>query len=226
MRKILFFICCTFVCQWAMAQEVDAPDFVQLRQAISNNKSHLYYPRLMERYEKCDSTLSLEDYRALYYGFALREDFVPYQMEKQQLFDIRRKMRQPKADAAVMNEAISITNEILEDNPFDIPAIAVKSIAYLQLGDTLNYNLWRMKQEGILDAITSSGDGDTAESAIYVISVEHEYEVLNRMGLVLESDKTISNKVEYLKVKENPENIEGLYFNFEACRSIYKQKYE
>lgn len=199
---------------------------MQIRQAISNSKSHLYYPKLMERYQKCDTTLTLEDYRTLYYGFAMREDFVPYQMPKIKLFDMRRKMRDPKAEATVFHDAIRLADELLDDNPFDISAIAIKAIAYLKLNDEDNHNFWDAKLSGILDAITSSGDGETPESAIYVICIEHEYEVLNRMGLEIESVKHINNKVDYLKVKENTDEVEGLYFNFEACGNIYKQKYE
>ncbi|MBQ0056779.1 MAG: DUF4919 domain-containing protein [Bacteroidales bacterium] len=208
------------------AQEIDAPDYKQIRSQISNSKLPSYYPRLMERYVQSDSTLSLEDYRNLYYGFTLREDFVPYQMEKQTLFDARRKIVETHGDPSVCPEAIKVAQAVLDDNPFDIPAIAVISIAYLQLGDTLSYHLWDIKQQGLLDAISSSGDGETARTAFHVISVEHEYEVLNRLGLELEKDSLIGNNVEYLRVKENAENIEGIYFNFDACANIYRKKYK
>lgn len=208
------------------AQEIDAPNYQQIRQLITNNKLSSYYPKLMERYVQSDSTLSLEDYRNLYYGFTLREDFVPYQMEKQQLFDIRRKLVREKGNPDICPEAIKTAKNVLNDNPFDIPALAVISIAYLQLGDTLNYRLWDIKQQGLLDAISSSGDGETPRTAFHVISIEHEYEVLNRLGLEIEKDSLIDSKVEYLRVKENAENIEGLYFNFDACGNIYRKKYQ
>ena len=208
------------------AQEIDVPNYQLIRQQTTNSKLPSYYPRLMERYVQSDSTLSLEDYRCLYYGFTLREDFVPYQMEKQQLFEMRRKLIESKGKLEVCADAIRTAKSILNDNPFDIPALSVISIAYLQMGDSLNYRLWDVKQQGLLDAISSSGDGETPESAFHVISVEHEYEILNRLGLELENDSIVSPKVEYLRVKPNAESIEGLYFNFDACVSIYRKKYE
>ncbi len=208
------------------AQETEAPNYQAIRLSITNSKSPSFYPKLMERYVQSDSTLSLEDYRNLYYGFALREDFVPYQMEKQQLFDIRRKLAESNGDPALCPEAIRVAKAMLDDNPFDIPALAVISIAYYQTGDSVNYRLWDMKQQGLLDAISSSGDGESPKSAFHVISVEHEYEILNRLGLELAKDSLIGDDIEYLRVKENSENIEGLYFNFEAAAKEYRKKYE
>lgn len=208
------------------AQEVEAPNYQLIRQVTSNSKSPSYYPKLMERYVLSDSTLSLEDYRNLYYGFTLREDFVPYQMEKKQLFDVRKKLALNGGNAQYCPEAIETAQQVLEDNPFDIPALSILSIAYLQLGDSINFRLWDMKQQGLLDAISSSGDGETPESAFHVISIEHEYEILSRMGLEVTSDSIVSSEVEYLKVKENAENIEGLYFNFDAAAQVYRKKYE
>ncbi len=217
--------CCASVFS-LFAQEVEAPNYQLIRMVTTNSKSPSFYPKLMERYVKSDSTLTLEDYRNLYYGFSLREDFVPYQMEKEQLFEIRQKLATSGGDPKLCPEAIRIAQTMLDDNPFDIPALAVMSVSYLQLGDTVNYRLWSIKQQGLLDAISSSGDGETPESAIHVISVEHEYEVLSRMGLEAIKDSTINNKIEYLQVKENTENLHGLYFNFEAAASVYRKKYE
>ncbi|MBO6012854.1 MAG: DUF4919 domain-containing protein, partial [Bacteroidales bacterium] len=91
---------------------------------------------------------------------------------------------------------------------------------------SVNYRLWSIKQQGLLDAISSSGDGETQESAIHVISVEHEYEILSRMGLQVVKDSIIDNRTEYLKVKENAENIQGIYFIFDAAANVYRKKYE
>lgn len=230
MRKLKFTILLAILWSGAilplLAQEVEAPNYQLIRQVTTNSKSPSYYPKLMERYVNSDSTLSLEDYRNLYYGFTLREDFVPYQTEKKQLFDIRRRLALSGGDPKRCPEAIAIAQTMFDDNPFDIPALAVMAIAYLQLGDSVNYRLWSIKQQGLLDAISSSGDGETQESAIHVISVEHEYEILSRMGLEVVKDSIIDNRTEYLKVKENAENIQGIYFIFDAAANVYRKKYE
>lgn len=209
-----------------IAQEIQAPDYREIRSSIQNAKGPNYYPQLMRRYLENDTTLTMEQYRALYYGFTLQEDFVPYQQERQKLFDVRRELVKSNGSKKVCPEAIKISKEALDDNPFDLLAISTLAFSYLQLNDTVSYNLWNDKQNSLLDAIVSSGDGEDIESAIHVINIEHEYEVLNRMGLQILSDSLCSDKVEYLKVLPNAEDVPGLYFNFGACRQAYRKKYE
>ncbi len=209
-----------------MAQEVEAPNYKNIRSSILNAKGPNYYPNLMRRYMANDTTLTLEQVRNLYYGFALQEDFVPYQTEKKELYDVRRNLVKDKGNPRYCPEAIRISQLVLDDNPFDLLAISTMSFAFLQLQDSLSYRLWNDKQNALLDAIVSSGDGETKESAIHVINIEHEYEVLNRLGLQLDADSLCNEQVEYLRVKDNAEDISGLYFNFGACRAAYKKRYE
>jgi hypothetical protein len=72
----------------------------------------------------------------------------------------------------------------------------------------------------------SSGDGTDVDDAIHVINLEHEYEVLNRLGLQIESDSLFNDNVEYLRVQPNAEDVRGVFFNFGACRQAYRKKYE
>jgi len=210
----------------AMSQEVVAPNYREIRTTIQNSKSPNYYPLLMRLYLQNDTTLTLEQYRCLYYGFTLQEDFVPYQKEREMLFEIRRELVKTNGAKSTCSEAIKVAQSALEDDPFDLLAISTLSFSYLQLKDSMSYALWNNKQEALLDAIVSSGDGDDVESAIHVINLEHEYEVLNRLGLQIESDSLCNDEVEYLKVQPNAEEIRGVYFNFGACRKAYRKKYE
>lgn len=209
-----------------MAQEIEEPDYQKIRQAISNSRSSNYYPALMRRYCDNDTTLTLEQYRNLYYGYTMQEDFVPYKPQKKQVIDARRRFIASKGESTLVPEMIRIAKAALDDNPFDIPAINIIAVSYLQIGDTVQYRVWDIKQKGILDAILSSGDGEGPESAFHVIDLEHEYEVLQRLGVTVVSDSLVNDNVEYLKVKENAENEQGFYFNFGACSKVYRKKYE
>lgn len=210
----------------ALAQETQAPDYREIRSSIQNAKGPNYYPTLMRRYLENDTTLTMQQYRALYYGFPLQEDFVPYLQEHTKLLDVRQELVKTNGSKKVCPEAIKIAQEALNDNPFDLLAISTLSFSYLQLNDTTSYMLWNDKQNSLLDAIISSGDGEDEESAIHVINLEHEYEVLNRMGLQVVSDSLCNDQVEYLKVLPNAEDVDGIFFNFGACRQAYRKKYE
>ena len=207
------------------AQDANVPDYNQIKRIITDSNSNSYYPTLLSRFNECDTTLTLEDYRTLYYGFALREDYIPYQREDSTVLEVRRKLIDNNIDADYCPQAIQIAQEALNSNPFDLIALSIIPICYLQTGDSTNYKLWDNKLHGILDAINSSGDGETAETAIHIINIEHEYEVFNRLRLELDQVEKINNQTEFIRAKDNPDNIKGLYFNFSACSKVYSIKY-
>lgn len=229
MRKLfysgLLLIFC-LLAERASAQEVLAPDYRAIKASIQNTKGPNYYPQLMRRYLANDTTLTLNQYRALYYGYSLQEDYVPYQQVREALFDARQKLVNTKGAHEACTDAIKLSQAALDDNPFDLLAISTMAFSYLQLRDTTSYRVWTDKQNALLDAIISSGDGEDKASAIHVINIEDEYEVLNRLGLQIEKDSLCSDQVEYLKVLPNADDIPGVYFNFGACRSVYRRKYE
>lgn len=213
-------------CALALAQEVDAPNYNEIRKGMNNANSDTYYPRLMDRYLKQDTTLSLQQYRTLYYGFTLQDDFVPYQAERDELLNLRSQITQNPKDKVLVSRALNVALNSFKDNPFSLLAIQTIAFCYSSLEDHTNYEIWNVQKNGILDAIVSSGDGETEESAIHVISVEHEYEVLYRMGLEVLSDSLCSDQVEFLSVADNAQDIPGLFFNFSACRRVYAKRYE
>lgn len=226
LKILLISLVSLLACTVSMAQEVEAPNYKEIRSSMNNPNSDSYYPRLMDRYLKQDTTLSLQQYRTLYYGFTLQEDFVPYQAERDELLHVRSQIAQNPKDKVLVSRALNMALSAYRDNPFSLLAIQTIAFCYTSLDDKNNYDIWNIQKNGILDAIVSSGDGETEESAIHVISVEHEYEVLYRMGLEILSDSLCSDKVEFLKVDDNAEDIPGLYFNFSACRSAYAKRYE
>lgn len=209
------------------AQDVEVPDYAAIRQQITDSNSQFHYPKLMERFEQCDTTLVLEEYRALYYGFPLSEDFIPYQGENKKLLEMRKKILKSDCDTDTCAEIIHVAKEVLLDNPFDLTALSIIPICY-QLMDSVDVaHVWDIKVQGIVDAICSSGDGETAETAYHVINIEHEYEILNRRHLEL--NQVLSEKkrpIDHMTVHANSDSISGLYFNFGACSEVYREKYK
>ena len=58
-----------------MAQRV--PDNEAILARTIDNSTPYYYPRLMERYIHGDTTLTLDEYHHLYYGFAFADNYRP-----------------------------------------------------------------------------------------------------------------------------------------------------
>lgn len=226
LKSLLIYIV-VFMCYgMAVAQEVDAPNYKEIRSGMNNPNSEMFYPRLMDRYLKQDTTLTLQQYRTLYYGFTLQDDFVPYQAEREELLEHRSQITKNPKDKVLVTRALNVALRSYRDNPFSLLAIQTIAFCYSSLEDMNNYNIWNIQKNGILDAIVSSGDGESEESALHVISIEHEYEVLYRMGLEIVGDSLCNDKIEFLQVADNAQDIRGVFFNFGACRQAYARRYE
>ncbi len=208
------------------AQDVAAPDYAAIRQQITDSNSQFHYPKLMERFEQCDTTLVLEEYRALYYGFPLSEDFIPYHGENKKLLEIRKKILKSDYDTDTCDKIIRVAKEALLDNPFDLTALSIIPICYQLMDSTDVARVWEIKVQGIVDAICSSGDGETAETAYHVINIEHEYEILNRRHLELNQVLVEEMPIDHMTVQANSDSIAGIYFNFGACSDVYREKYK
>ena len=229
MRKISIFACLTLLAStlnlWSQ-DDIEAPNYELIRSQITDSANPNFYPKLMERFTQCDTTLELENYRALYYGFALREDYIPYQEESKALLNIRRRLFQIDCPPDSCAEIIEVAKTALANNPFDLTALTIIPLCYELLADDEHFRIWDIKRQGIIDAITSSGDGESPETAYHVINIEHEYELLNYRHLELSQVKVENMQTDFMQVQENPDSIAGIYFNFSACSDIYRKKYK
>ena len=142
------------------------------------------------------------------------------------MLEMRKKILKSDCDTDTCAEIIHVAKEVLLDNPFDLTALSIIPICY-QLMDSVDVaHVWDIKVQGIVDAICSSGDGETAETAYHVINIEHEYELLNYRHLELSQVKVENMQTDFMQVQENPDSIAGIYFNFSACSDIYRKKYK
>ncbi|MBQ2395013.1 MAG: DUF4919 domain-containing protein, partial [Alistipes sp.] len=53
------------------------PDNDRIKAEIENPQSQYFYPNLMARYELGDTTLTLDEFHYLYYGFAYSPKYNP-----------------------------------------------------------------------------------------------------------------------------------------------------
>jgi hypothetical protein len=77
----------------------------------------------------------------------------------------------------------------------------------------------------LLDALLSTGDGVSIQTAYYVINTSHEYYLLSMYGLQFTSQALIEG-CDYMQVSENEYGIEGIYFNVSACFRALNKMYD
>lgn len=210
----------------ALAQsEVESPDYDKIRTITQDKNSEFYYPRLMDRFAANDTTLSLEAYRYLYYGFPMQEDYNPYRMST-----YAQKVKEfATGDTIPIASCDSIVKyglKAIADFPFDTRSMNMLVYAYQCKNDEVNKLLWSSRLRGVLDAIISSGDGETEESAFHVIYPPHEYEIINRFGLQAKASRTIPPKLDYIEVEPNKFEVKGYFFNIEKILEVYGKKYQ
>ncbi len=186
-------------------------DYEQIGQAISDSNSVYYYPRLLELYKSGDTTLTTLDYFHLYYGATLQDDWSSMQRFEDE--EARRILRKTSADPEELQMVKKALEEYLAQAPFDLDQIYDLMVVTDQLGQTEEFEVHLKHIQGLLAAIMETGDGLTGETAIHVNKVPDEYFVLNIIGFAYGGEQALFYPCDYLSVKKNEYDVEGLYFN-------------
>ena len=204
---------------------VVALDMEAIRQAVNDSESPFYYPILMERYLSRDTTITTEEYRYLYFGYTFQEDYDPYrQSSHERALDSLYACRNHTAEqCAVMQKYARM---VLDDNPFDLRRMSVLVYTSTLTDDAAELAFWQGRIHHILDAIHSTGDGLTPETAWHIIEPEHAYDLLNTLGVMPENYEFRAPCYDYIGVYDLIGNARGFYFNVSRLLEEYHRKYK
>lgn len=218
---------------FCIAQEIrpfSRPDFDSIQSLIKDKSSAYYYPTLFNRYKNNDTTLSEKEFILLYYGYSFQENYSPYGRSdaNDKLEKLFEKEHLSDKDN---NEIIKLENKVLEEFPFNLRNINRLVTALNDNGDTATAAIQMKKLIGIAKAIFSTGDGKTDTTAMYVISVEHEYDLIYLLGIGQSEGQALLNtqygQVDKLEIKGGTEFNE-IYFNvsrlFASMENMFKKK--
>ena len=215
MKKAISLAAAVFVMISVSAQDQIflPPDYLGIKGVMSDSSSVFYYPGLLDRYQRCDTTLNMEDFRVLYYGNLFTGSYSPYaRPEKNDTLTAIFTADTVTADD--FRTIIRFENKVLEEFPFSIWDLSVLSFSYHNTGDSVQYKNTSFKLNMIIRTILSTGDGMTEKTGWHVIYVDHEYDLLNLLGLSFGGDQMLTTGgCDYLKVNPNEFDIEGLYFD-------------
>src|SRR5690554_4408225 len=104
----------------ALAQNID---YNQIEAAVSDKESSFYYPNLVNRFNKGDSTIGKEELLHLYYGFVFNANYAP---EASRTAERRIKNLNY---SKLYKEAIMLADSLLEVFPVSLSALFEKSFA-------------------------------------------------------------------------------------------------
>jgi len=146
-------------------------DFDEIRQIVTNPDSEYYYPKLLERYNNFDTTLTHQEFALIYYGFSFQDEYLVNQPNERDLVRLWNNEEDEKL--------IEACKKILERNPVSLRANYYLSRAKHSIG--LPESEWRPYLDrywAFRKVIVYSGDGLSCETAFKVIYVEDQYTMM------------------------------------------------
>lgn len=214
MRKIFTLLAFLMVLGTSAQQtETVSPDYATIEQNITDKDSPLYYTTLYNRYKKGDSSLTIEEARHLYYGYALtpkKQDVAMLNKTQVSLKEVLQKQTPTTAD---LENVVKYTAILLEANPFSITIKKYRQYCLTQLQRYDEAKTERNQTDIIIDAILSSGDGTSKQNSIHVIDASNEFELVTILGFEPVGDEYATNgQYDYFTITKNAYNLPGLFF--------------
>ena len=114
-----------------------APDNDAILRETIDKGSPYYYPAIYMRYMSGDTTLTLEDYRHLYYGYAWQPGYKPFETPaaKDRILNILAKDSLAEADYL---KIVEYGREVMRSEPYDPSTLNFLVYAYGAVGDSVN----------------------------------------------------------------------------------------
>ncbi len=191
-------------------------DFEDIETETKAKNSIFNFDKLYKRYELNDTSLDVVDYKHLYYGFTFTHRYSPRRRNEEEEKKVNKILAKSSPTYSDYKNILKISENVLKQNPFDIDMIWVTHLAYSGINSRSNAKKYLYKFDKIVETIFLSGDGLSTKTAMTVIDSRHEHIILNIAGFEFSGEQSLVSKhYDYLKLKANKYDLEGLYFNIE-----------
>lgn len=211
---------------------VEKPDLEKIKSETLNPSSPYYFPKLMKKYTRNDTTMTNEEYRYFYLGYMFQEDYDPYRISPYSgvTDELRMKSNHSKEEIDTIRKYAELS---LRDNPFDLRQMSFLVHVLKEKRKDMSAKIWEYRLEHLLGAIKSTGTGEDEENAWYVIYPMHEYDMVQLLGYEATDATFIEPGCDYLTVMADEETkkrlrdkvAKGFYFNVEVPQAQYELKH-
>jgi len=198
------------------AQMAEAPDDRMIEAAVVNLSSPYYYPHLFARYEAGDTTLTLEDYRHLYYGFRFDDRYEPTDPTPYAdsiTLTLTRNIDPQGISPELFDDLERQVAGALGDEPFNMRYLNLATYMAQMKGDMTAAGSYARKMRMVKAAIISSGTGLTKDSPWHVLYRNDETDILTSLGARPTKRMYITFDVEYFHLPVKNNGNRGYYFN-------------
>ena len=194
----------------AFSQDFDYHrDFQKIRSLSKDSSSSLYYPRLLQRFQKNEALIDAE-LLALHIGFTSSQYYTPYKTIKEEKRII--KLVQEKK----YKEALELCDRLLTTNPLSLTALINKEIIHQKIQhDSLH--IYRARNQKLINALLTSGDG-SLDKPYYVLGpldgqllIEHSW--MGKIGSTSSGRDQHDYFIDILEHQKEGEAPKLLHFN-------------
>jgi len=193
--------------------DIEPVNYKKVRKAIKRKKSPYYYPAIYQRYLDLDTSLTANDFRHLYYGYSFQKAYQPYGTPalRDSLINYLQRDEPMQQEVEV---AARIAGELLKESSFRLRETFIAAVAFEMSGNVRMSAIYYDFFEKQVEAIMSSGDGLSRETAFSVIYISDEYEILEVLGFVFHGEQSlIEGDFDLLQIEDNAFGIEEMYFD-------------
>ncbi|MDE5607809.1 MAG: DUF4919 domain-containing protein [Muribaculaceae bacterium] len=200
-------------------------DLEKVRAEVNDPRSEFFYDSLMAAFERVDTTMTLEDYRYLYFGTMFQEDYNPYR--RNAYADIINPLTHKASHTRAERDTLmKYTQLALLDTPFDLAQINFLIYALRSKQKYNEADIWQYRLNHLLQAIVSTGTGADTTSAWYVIYPRDEATIVN-IGKNVQSLRPtfIEPYYDCIEVTDEHGKTQDFYFNICPVLDEYYLKY-
>ncbi|MDE6381110.1 MAG: DUF4919 domain-containing protein [Muribaculaceae bacterium] len=211
---------------------VERPDLEAIRIATLDPSNPMYFPKLMKKFNRNDTTMTADEFRHLYLGYMFQEDYDPYRESPYSSVtdSYRNKTSHTKEEIDTIRKYAELT---LLDNPFDLRQMSFLVHVLKERRKDMSAKIWEYRLEHLLGAIKSTGTGENEENAWFVIYPAHEYDMVQLMGYHAVDADFIEPGFDYLMVEPEEETLrrlrdkvqKGFFFDVRQIHQQYEMKH-
>jgi len=210
-KQFLFIFLLFSAFYFSQKMDFEAPNYKKIQKNIEDKNSDFYYPNLLKKLKGNDSLITPEQYRHLYYGYTFQKEYNPYKISENEKL-LSKYFQQTDLTKSDYAEIIKISKAALEEFPINLRVMNFLGYIYHLDGNEDMAKKTSINFYGLFEAFLKSGDGLDCKTAFHVISVSHEYVLMNMFQLENIS-QSLQGKCDYMDFEKGKYKINGLYFD-------------
>lgn len=188
-------------------------DLDKIKTITEDIASENYYPSLLSRFEKFDTTLTAKQMHFLYYGKFHQPFYDPssYYLEREKMYDL---IKEKDYKTALEHGKLAFN-----EDPLDLRTLFGLYLCNQQLLLLKDAENYEFLYYALVGTILQTGSGKNANEAFVVMNTTDEQEIISSIGKKVKKFKTVKRTTDCFKFEKSEDKvlnkIKKLYFNKE-----------